>query len=129
MSEQIGQTRPSLLQQRVMRGALEFDVRFPGWHDRVNISRLDLTSPDRCVLAQAVRGNYFGARRRFVGFDGLAWEFGLCPSTPFSNWLFGGRTWRAENAELTRHWAQEILTRRRLMREQVAEEAGLAHAR
>jgi hypothetical protein len=38
--------------QRVQRGAVLLDERFPGWVDDVNLSTLDMHSLDDCVLGQ-----------------------------------------------------------------------------
>jgi hypothetical protein len=40
--------------ERVARGAALLDEREPGWWQRIDLDRLDLGSPCRCVLGQLI---------------------------------------------------------------------------
>jgi hypothetical protein len=53
---------------RVARGAALLDEREPGWWQRIDLDRLDLRSPCRCVLGQ-LHGNYYPAADRMFGGD------------------------------------------------------------
>jgi hypothetical protein len=43
---------PDTIAARVARGAALLDEKLPGWADRIDLDRLDLASPCRCVLGQ-----------------------------------------------------------------------------
>jgi hypothetical protein len=43
--------------ERVAAGAALLDERVPGWHDAIDVDRLDIDSPTQCVLGQ-LYGDY-----------------------------------------------------------------------
>ena len=55
-----------VLQANVDRGARYMDKYMPGWHRRINVWRLDISSCTGCVLGQTF-GDYFGVEaQRFL---------------------------------------------------------------
>lgn len=42
--------------ERVQRGAEWLDVKYPGWHDKIDLSILDMGSCNMCVLGQVYTG-------------------------------------------------------------------------
>lgn len=66
------------IDERVQRGAALLDQVRPGWHTRIDITRLNLGSCDRCVLGQEYGDFTHGALALFTdpgdviayGFDG-----------------------------------------------------------
>jgi hypothetical protein len=54
--------------ERISRGATILDRHYPGWERRVDVSRLDQGSYDRCVLAQvAGYGQSYGKGKQNLG--------------------------------------------------------------
>lgn len=48
--------------------AIVLDGEIPGWYDKINLSRFDLSHPDKCVLAQSTGLDYDEAfEKLFVG--------------------------------------------------------------
>ena len=56
-------------EQRVARGAAHLDVVRPGWHDRIDVGTLELSSCIRCVVGQLGNGYDFIDRRMELGMD------------------------------------------------------------
>ena len=98
-----------------MRGGAEFlDEDFPGWADRIDVDRLDLTSGCDCVL-----GQLFGGFRDGVELLGLTLSvsrvLGFNYDVRPAGWtgpLAGSREAEAEEAECLRSfWVEEVAIR------------------
>lgn len=49
--------------EQVARGAAVFDEMLPGWHQWINLDRLDISSCEDCVVGQLVGDYRFNAER------------------------------------------------------------------
>lgn len=47
--------------ERVARGVALLDEKVPGWHDRIDLSRLDMWDEARCILGQLFDDFFDGA--------------------------------------------------------------------
>ena len=47
---------PDTIEARVSRGAALLDEKLPGWVERIDLAKLDLASPCRCILGQTWDG-------------------------------------------------------------------------
>lgn len=54
-------SRQADIAARVARGVALLDEQHPGWHDRIDLSSLDLSEPCLCVLGQLYEEYDFGA--------------------------------------------------------------------
>jgi hypothetical protein len=86
-----------ILMSRVLRGAMVLDEHAPGWHQRIDLEKLDISSPFRCVLGQ-VFGHYI---------EGLV-SLNMGASQPFG---FAATAYD-ENPALTGLWRALISQRR-----------------
>jgi len=93
---------------RVARGAALLDERMPGWDQRINLDRLDLHSPCRCIL-----GQIFPASSRDGGYwDGIK-ELGLASWGPDPGGAEAYGFTTARNFQmLTAEWRRVIGARR-----------------
>lgn len=85
------------LEERITRGAELLDARVPGWRERVDVQRLDLSSDTECVL-----GHVLGSYARGLEALGL---------TPAQSWAHGFTTYeRAPSviAALTSAWVRYL---------------------
>lgn len=106
---------------RVAAGGTYLDVREPGWLHRIDLGRLDLRAPCRCVLGQL-------AADKHGDVDGWTWN-GICGVFGVNIWGLRGRsdydlgfnaawpgrsevTTFAEYDELTAEWRRYIVQRR-----------------
>jgi hypothetical protein len=51
--------------ERIARGAALLDEKLPGWVDQIDLDRLDLGSPCRCILGQTWDGGTIPGYSRF----------------------------------------------------------------
>jgi hypothetical protein len=87
----------STIAERVRAGAAWLDEHEPGWVDRINLDRLDLSSQCRCVLGQ-LDGDYLTSviqRGLSEKYDvGTPFGFSLCIDEPDSLWPTLTAAWR-----------------------------------
>ncbi len=96
----------STIAERVARGVAWLDETRPGWAERVDLDRLDLASPCRCVLGQEF-GDYF----EIVWSDGAPPDtqaYGFNAASPASGRQAQSREFDALEAE----WRRVIAERR-----------------
>lgn len=98
-------TRPESLATRVRRGVALLDEKVPGWHQRIDVDRLFITSCERCVL-----GQLFGLYSR--GFDSLRLTMGASLGFDLS-----GREPESGYATLNRLWRYVVRTRQAASRD------------
>lgn len=86
---------------RIERGATLLDEREPGWEQRIDLDRLDMSSTCDCVLGQLAPMPYgFGPMVRFLGIAGETARLGFM-------------TWGPESyGRLTAKWRALIASRR-----------------
>ena len=105
------------IEVRVARGAALLDEKLPGWADRIDLDRLDLGSPCRCILGQTWDEGryddddpYFMHVRSLFGTYDQQRDAGLGFNINFGAKLL--REMDAEYAELTAEWRRVIEARR-----------------
>lgn len=100
---------------RVARGAALLDEKLPGWVDMIDLDRLDIRSPCRCVLGQTwhdkeSRAPFFRHSAALFGEDDNQF------SNEIKHGFNGGDDERFGNVEeydaLTDEWRRVILARR-----------------
>jgi hypothetical protein len=108
--------------QRVAAGAALLDEKLPGWDKDIDLGRLDLGSPCRCILGQL----HYDADRPARSFDAGLGSLGLFPHTTAVKLGFNASLPQpyaedaedvedpedAEFAALTGEWRRLILGRR-----------------
>ncbi|GAA4626729.1 hypothetical protein GCM10023196_036150 [Actinoallomurus vinaceus] len=101
--------------ERVAKGAALLDEKLPGWHDRIDLDQLRLSSPCNCILGQTWDGEvehgddpfFLHANRLFGRESGVHVE-----AAHGFNSVHSGRAAREEFGELTAEWRRIILARR-----------------
>src|SRR5690348_4407799 len=105
----------------VLHGCLLLDATTPGWHNRVNIARLDLGSDRNCMLGQTHGFYCYGVLALTdtpvpTTLLGDLWILVrmLCPFSRLSRWAaaHGFLADGAKRDALTREWTAVILERR-----------------
>jgi hypothetical protein len=100
----------STIAERVARGAALLDEREPGWWERIDLGRLDLSSPCRCVLGQL---NTDLDRPYFPKWTDILERFGVGLRDEFTHGFnVGGGGTDAQFANLTAAWRELIEARR-----------------
>jgi hypothetical protein len=102
--------------QRVARGAALLDEKLPGWHERIDLDRLDLASSCDCVLGQEF-ADHSDAKADVdpyaVGLDKLdLWGFEAAEDGFESYSEHDDDEADADHAALTAEWKRVILARR-----------------
>jgi hypothetical protein len=54
---------------RVASGAIYLDSKMPDWHERINVSQLDMHSTSNCVLGQLFGGYWNGLKAVGISTD------------------------------------------------------------
>lgn len=49
-----------MYEQQINAGVEFLNEKFPGWHNEINLDRLDMMDCDRCVLGQLMKQNKLG---------------------------------------------------------------------
>lgn len=83
----------------VRKGASVLDKMCPGWFDRIDVDRIDMTSWDDCILGQ-LYGVFHTGLRELDLHDASLFGF-IC-----------GSTWDCTCHELKDPWIVEIMDRR-----------------
>ncbi len=85
----------------VANGAALLDEHLPGWHERIDLDTLDISSCDKCML-----GQLFG--RYGIGKDALGLKTGDNHGFALPYSMFDSLNWGV----LDKAWADEIGSRR-----------------
>jgi hypothetical protein len=99
--------------ERVARGVALLDEKLPGWVDRIDLDRLDLGSPCRCILGQTWDGIPDPESTPFAAHANELDLYGEDENDYGFN--AGGEDWFADEPEyraLTAEWTRVILARR-----------------
>ena len=59
----------SLVTRRVNKGAVLLDMWAPGWHETIDIGRLDMNSATWCVLAQVFDSYMYGVYKLDLSYS------------------------------------------------------------
>lgn len=104
-------TAPTIA-ERVAAGAAFLDQAEPGWRQHIDIDRLDLASPCRCVLGQLEIALHSEGPEDDGAFSDALFRYGIA----FEEWALGfnagheGRN--VEFPQLTAAWRELIQARR-----------------
>ena len=101
----------NVMEANVARGSALMDEKRPGWHNRIDLKKLDVSSGSYCVLGQDC-GSYTRGLRK-LGISRGSSEYGFCT----------GEGTSGRYRELTKLWKREIEVRR-LRDIPVADESG-----
>jgi hypothetical protein len=114
------------MRRRVERGAAWMDKKHPGWFRKLDVSRLDAHSDDRCVIGQ-VTGSFTATQPWFRSIPFSSWANLLWPPswialvwasrTGFALLNFAyedmwRRLWKEQADQRIRAWKREIVTHR-----------------
>lgn len=100
--------------ERVAAGAAVLDERLPGWADKINLTRLDMSDDENCVFGQ----HYVGHTRPISRFGQVRTNLGIKSEDCEDLGLFcakeadGTPAADAEYAALTAEWQLAIEARR-----------------
>ena len=94
--------------ERVAAGAALLDEREPGWWQRINLARLDLEAPCRCILGQLDDDLGEGRWRDLLARFGVA----ACDDAYYGFNAEEGRQEPGQYASLTAAWRELIGARR-----------------
>lgn len=98
----------STITDRVAAGAAWLDAERPGWVERIDLDRLDLESPCRCILGQEF-GDYFEA---IWNEEINTPDTAACGFTVADLAVIGRAAGDREFAALTAEWRRVITERR-----------------
>ncbi len=105
--------------ERVARGAAFLDEKMPGWDQRIDLDKLDLAAPCRCVLGQLATDLDEGHDDVWLA---IVSHFGLSLHSPYrkadgtTDAALGFNTddlqWPPDYSDLTAEWRRLIEARR-----------------
>lgn len=87
----------------VKYGANFMDENFPGWADKINLSKLDMGDCEVCIIGQAV-GNYFEVIDNHSDYSGWATEYGFDIVEIYN--------YKDQYSQLEEAWTEEVKNRR-----------------
>lgn len=102
----------TIIRERVERGVTLLDDNVPGWRDRVDPVRLDVTDAFRCILGQVFDEGEFAT---YAGFWIGIRELGLHDEILIADGRmieatehYGFTFWRDQEEEVTAEWLRHL---------------------
>jgi hypothetical protein len=100
--------------ERINKGAALLDRKCPNWHEEIDLSRLDLSCTENCILGQLYGGFTTGVRQ-------VLWRPFFWPQLKPADFGFmalckTGRDTDLEFSLLKERWTELVLSRRQVAR-------------